>query len=364
MTDGLPVSGQEGRADRGGVSLTWILFPAVVLSMAVIFIAVQALQIVPNVGPASILDRMQPDNLAREASESLPLILLILTMMMVGIFVALRVGLRPLRVISEQAAKIGPSTIHERLPLRSTPREIAPLVIAFNATLDRLEAGLRAQREFSSNAAHELRTPLATLRAQVESILSPEERAGAVEEFERLARVITQLLALAEADGREDAGHTQFDLVALTRSVTSEMASGIVKGGRDVSFESASQRIRLAGSADLVEVAIRNLLENAMRHTPVGTAIQVSVDARGSVVVADDGPGVPDGFRSRMFNRFSKLDAHGAGAGLGLSIVDRVMRQHGGEVRLDSGSTGATFTLDFKSVASDGQDGRSNHAIP
>lgn len=346
--------------EQSGFSLTFILFPSIVLTMIVIFMAVQVLQIVPNVGPASFEARMEPYNLAREAGESLPLILLILGLMMAGVLLALRLGLRPLRQISEQAAGIGPATISQRLPLRSTPREIAPLVVAFNAALDRLEVGLRAQREFSANAAHELRTPLATLRVQVESVLEPEDRKDAIEEFERLGRLITQLLALAEADNGGTSG-ISFDLVALARSVTSEMAGTIVAGARNIALDTVHERWECHGAPGLAEVAVRNLLENAIRHTPAGSEIVVSIDAVGRLRVCDDGPGVPEGFRDRLFQRFSKADAHGAGAGLGLSIVRRVMLRHGGDAWIEPVPVGACFVLDF---SAGGETGDANALEP
>jgi len=339
--------GRRQKSLKGGFSLTWILFPSVVLIMVLVFMAVQILGIIPDAGHLSLEQRMNPNHLASEASANLPLILLIIGLMAAGVLVALRLGLRPLRTISKQAAGIGPATISQRLPLSSTPREIAPLVVAFNAALDRLEAGWRAQREFSANAAHELRTPLATLRAQVEGSLAPEDRSDAIEEFERLGRLISQLLALAEADSGEDLNTVSFDLVELARSVTSEMASTIVAGGRDISFDSAPAHWVCEGSPGLMEVAIRNLLENATRHTPTGCEIAVAIDSSGRLSVSDNGPGVPDGFRHRLFQRFHKADAHGFGAGLGLSIVSRVMVLHGGEARLEPSPEGACFVLDF-----------------
>jgi signal transduction histidine kinase len=351
MIDDSKLREHASHSRRGGASLTWILFPSIVLTMIIVFIAVQALQIVPNVGPTSFHARMEPYNLAREAGESLPLMLLILGLMMAGVYVALRLGLRPLRRISEQAAGIGPATISQRLPLSATPREIAPLVIAFNQALDRLEAGLRAQRDFSANAAHELRTPLATLRAQVESVLGPADRREATEEFERLGRLITQLLTLAEADSGADLDATGFDLVALARRVTSDMAETIVPGGRDIGFETAHAQWACSGAPALAEVAIRNLLENAVRHTPGGSEILVSLDETGHLRVCDDGPGISPAFRDHLFRRFSKADANSAGAGLGLSIVRRVMLHHGGDVWLESSTTGACFVLDFSACA-------------
>jgi signal transduction histidine kinase len=276
-----------------------------------------------------------------------PFMLLLVVLMMAGILGTLHLGLRPLRKISERAATIGPATISQRLPLGSAPREVAPLVRAFNDALDRLEAGLRAQREFSANAAHELRTPLATLRAQVESVLRPEERKDAIEEFDRLSRLITQLLNLAEADSGEDLDHHPFDLVEMARLLTSDMAGGIVASGRGIAFESAHERWECQGSPGLVGVALRNLLENATHHTPPGSEILVSLNASGQPVVTDDGPGIPQEFRERLFERFSKADINGFGAGLDLSIVNRVMLLHGGVARLAPSHVGARFVLDF-----------------
>lgn len=230
-------------------------------------------------------------------------------------------------------------------------------MIAFNAALDRLEAGLRAQRDFSANAAHELRTPLATLRAQVESALEPEDRKDAIEEFERLGRLVTQLLALAEADNGADLSGVPFNLVALVRDVASDMAGGIVAGGRNIAFDAAEERMACHGAPGLVEVALRNLLENAARHTPEGSEIIVSLDAAGLVRVCDDGPGVPEGFRDRLFQRFAKAEAHGNGAGLGLSIAQRVLLLHDGNAWLEPTPVGACFVLDFSASCGAGRDG-------
>lgn len=344
-----PSKDTKRRSDRrrGGLSLTWVLFSSVVLAMAGVFMAVQILGLFPDATAPSLAERMNLANLAREARETLPLILLVVMMMMVGILVALRLGLRPLRRISERAAEIGPASISQRLPLRSAPQEVVPLVIAFNAALDRLEAGWRAQRDFSANAAHELRTPLATLRAQVESLLQPDERREAIEEFDRLSRLITQLLTLAEADNGDDGTKARFDLVEVARGVTREMAGAILASGRSIGFESVREHWECNGAPGLVEVALRNLLENALRHTPPGSDVLVSIDAEGRIAVIDDGPGVPASFRDRLFDRFSKADSNGFGAGLGLSIVARVMALHGGEARLQPSPSGARFILDF-----------------
>ena len=350
MINGSDPEDAQPSSPEGGFSLTWVLFSSVLLVMVLVFVAVQVLGIIPDDGTLSLEQRMDLGRLSREVSSNLPLFLVWVMLMMGGILVALRFSMRSLRQISERAAEIGPATISQRLPLSATPREIAPLVVAFNSALDRLEAGLRAQREFSANAAHELRTPLATLRAEVESLLEPEDRLSATEEFDRLGRLITQLLALAEADSGGELGAVPFDLVDVSRTVTREMAGSVLAEGRGIAFESAVEHWECRGAPSLVQVAIRNLIENAVRHTQAGCEIVVSIGSNGQLCVSDDGPGIPIAFQPRLFRRFSKADAHGAGAGLGLSIVSRVMALHGGQARLAPSPAGARFVLDFASA--------------
>nr|WP_295111625.1 ATP-binding protein [uncultured Caulobacter sp.] len=354
MLDPPPV--KQGSTREGGYSLVWALFSSVVLVTVMVFMVVQLFD--PSKAAVAYAERVDFAHLAAEVSDNLPWILILVSMMMAGVFAALHLGLRPLRRISERAGEIGPATVSQRLPLESTPREIAPLVVAFNAALDRLEAGLRAQRDFSANAAHELRTPLATLRAQVESVLEPSERQDAIEEFDRLSRLIAQLLTLAEADGGDAPVMVSFDLVETAREVARDMAGALVAGGRTVGFDSVPDHWECRGAPGLVEVALRNLLENAARHTPLGSEILVAIDVFGRLTVSDTGPGIPTDFRTRLFQRFSKADPRGAGAGLGLSIVSRIMALHGGEARLDPSPAGARFVLDFSQRGYGGRNAR------
>jgi signal transduction histidine kinase len=302
----------------------------------------------PDERALPLIQRLSPARLWEQTTNSIQEILLLITLMMVGVYLTLHIGLRPLRRLSHLAGNIGPATIDARLPVESAPREVAPLVEAFNAALDRLETGLRAQRDFSANAAHELRTPLATLRAQVESLLEPSERGAASEEFERLGRLIAQLLALAEAEGGALGADTRLDLVALSRDVASDMASFVLSSGRTIGFDSAVETVMVDGQAGLVETALRNLLENAVRHTPPGAEILVAVSATGVLRVSDDGPGVAAEFQDRVFERFSRGDPRSSGAGLGLSIVRQIMERHGGVARLTPAARGARFELDFR----------------
>lgn len=333
---------------RGGPSLMRMLAPLVLFAVTttIVFAAVHGRD--PEDLDVPILQRLRPAWIVAQFRDATPEIALLLVLMMGGVYVTLHIGLRPLRRLSHLAGDIAPATIEARLPAEAAPREIVPLVEAFNAALDRLEAGLRAQRDFSANAAHELRTPLATLRAQVESLLEPSERQAASEEFERLGRLIAQLLSLAEAEGGASGVSARFDLVALSRDVTGDMASFILSSGRGVGFDSAVETFAVDGQAGLVETALRNLLENAVRHTPPGAEILVTIDAAGVLRVSDDGAGVPAGIQDQVFERFSRGDPRGSGAGLGLSIVRQIMQRHGGAARLEPTDRGACFALDFR----------------
>ena len=347
MSTNMQTRSDQVAPSQGGYSLTWALFFSVVLVMALVFVAVQIFGIIPGDDRLTLIQRMDPIRLIREASANLLLFVIWMALMMGGILIALKLSMRSLHRISERAASIGPSNVGERLVVDEAPREIAPLVLSFNAALDRMEAGLRAQRDFSANAAHELRTPLATLRAQVESVVDPADRQSAAEEFDRLARLISQLLSLAEAEGGAKFDRVEFDLVALARNVTSDAAGAFLAAGRDIAFESDAEHCECTGVPELVEVALRNLLENALRHTDPGCEIVVAIDPCQRICVSDDGPGIPDHMRAKLFQRFSKADPHGVGAGLGLSIVNRVMDLHQGDARLEPSDSGAKFILDF-----------------
>ena len=136
----------------------------------------------------SLRDRLASDYLLARLNDAWRPLAVFVLISMAGIWLVLRKVLAPIKELSLQARRIGPANLNERLPLARAPVELAPLVHAFNASLDRLEEAWKSQRSFSANAAHELRTPLAALRAQVESLLGPEERKQAVAEFDRLSR--------------------------------------------------------------------------------------------------------------------------------------------------------------------------------
>jgi signal transduction histidine kinase len=270
---------------------------------------------------------------------------LFIVLVMVTIWIVLQLTLAPVRRLSEHASRIGPANLDERLPAAEAPTEIAPLVVAFNTALDRLEAAWKTQRAFSASAAHELRTPLAALRAHVESLLPAESRGEAAAEFDRLSRIISQLLVLSEGEHATLRRTSPFDLVAVVTAVATEYAPEFIHGGRQIGLDCKPKTLLRHGDPVLVRVAVRNLLDNALKHTPRGSTTTVEVDADGVVSVADDGPGLSAEFAERAFQAFSRADPTSNGAGLGLSIVARIAEQHGGRAWLETAHKGACFKL-------------------
>ncbi|MEN5362758.1 sensor histidine kinase [Brevundimonas intermedia] len=268
-----------------------------------------------------------------------------LLLVMVTIWIVLQRTLAPVRRLSEEARRISPNNLDERLPAADAPSEIAPLVEAFNTALDRLEDAWKAQRAFSANAAHELRTPLAALRAQVESLLPASHRQEAALEFDRLSRIITQLLVLSEGEHGPLRKTCPFDLVQVVTTATTECAPAFVTSGRDIGLDPHADFLERRGDAVLVGVAVRNLLDNALKHTPVGSTVTIRVDEDGVISVMDDGPGLTADFAARAFQPFARADAGGSGAGLGLSIAARIAQLHGGRVWLEPTAQGACFKL-------------------
>jgi signal transduction histidine kinase len=261
-------------------------------------------------------------------------------------------SLRPLRSLSERAARINPRTSSIRLPEDDLSQELRPLVHAVNGALERLDDGFRAQRQFTADAAHELRTPLAILTAHVDILKDHPQAAQIREDIERMARIVDQLLRIARLDSLPSILETKVDLRALAIETARILGPLAVAKGRTIAVEGARQAVLVKGDPEVLGHALRNLVENALRHTPEGTAVEILVDGGPppSVCVSDAGPGVPEADRARVFDRFwTKSQAAGGGAGLGLAIVKRAADLHRAEVAVGvAPQGGAAFTIKFQ----------------
>ncbi len=268
-----------------------------------------------------------------------------------------RRGLRPLRRMAAQAEAIGAYDLSQRLPTPERHDEIGQLGRTLNHMLERLDIVVRREREFVADASHELRTPLAIARAETELVrdemaTTDPGRAGltsALEEIDRLSAVVEDLMLLARVD----------DGVVLDRpepihlghlADTTVKRFALVANARELTLE-AHGTARVTGDLTAVERALANLVDNALRHTPAGGNVQITVDQRGAgaaLTVRDTGPGADPKLLGTLFNRFTRSRTGHGVAGLGLSIVAAVAASHGGTVaarNLPTGGLEVTFTV-------------------
>jgi len=276
-----------------------------------------------------------------------------------------RCGIRPVEEIADTVRQIRSTTLSERVEMNGLPSELSALAATFNEMLDRLEEAFARLGQFSSDIAHELRTPINNLRGEVEVALgrvrSPEEYrevlGSTLEECLQLSRLIDRLLFLARAESPE----TQIRRERL--ELTHELATVNEFYGAAAHEAGVSLRVdavpALTAELDrtLFQRAVGNLVENALAHTPPGGSVKISaVQQNGSVCVAvsDTGCGIPAEHLPHVFDRFHRVDAarskHEGGAGLGLAIVESIAHLHGGKAQLESEvGQGTQVTLVFPS---------------
>ena len=273
-------------------------------------------------------------------------ILLVLLVTDIAIF---RRALLPLRRASEIAREIRPARTDIRLPLDEIPSEVQPLVSAINKALDRLDQGFRVQREFTADAAHELRTPLSILRTRVETLDDPRIAKALHLDIEAMSRVVGQLLDIAELEAFAIDPTEVADLQGACAEVAEFIAPLALEQGREIALLGATAPVWVKGNAEMMKRAIRNLAENAIKHAPKDTVVEFIVEENGTVTVLDRGPGISNEERDLIFQRFWRRDRNQQGStGLGLSIVQRIAELHGAAIEVENRVMGgAQFSLHF-----------------
>ncbi len=296
-----------------------------------------------------LIDDIVADFFWRVGWVTLPILLLLLA---IDIAIFHR-ALRPVVRASEKAQSIGPTRTDVRLPVAGLPNEILPLVSAVNQALDRLEQGFRVQREFTADAAHELRTPLTILRTRIDTLADRQVAEALRQDIAGMSRIVSQLLDIAELETFVVDPLETADLQTICTEVAEFIAPLALAQGKNIALSGAKGPVWVKGNPETLSRAIRNLAENAINHTPQGTAVEIVISESGSVSVLDEGPGIPDGERELVFRRFWRRDRRRTGsAGLGLSIVRRIVEAHLGTITVENRPTGgAQFCLSFAAAA-------------
>ena len=221
-----------------------------------------------------------------------------------------------------------------------------------NAALDHLEQGLHRQREFNANVAHQLRTPLSVLMANVDTLKEKDVASLLRTDVEHMSRIVSQLLLAARLETFAVNLDAIVDLNDAAAEIASSFAPLALASGKGIELVRSNKPVIIRTNTFAVQAALGNLVENAIKHTPTRTSVRLHVTDRPSIEVMDCGLGVPSEQRTKVFERFWRGDRSGDGAGLGLAIVDQIMKALQGSVSVgDAAGGGAQFTLFFPQAA-------------
>lgn len=274
---------------------------------------------------------------------SLSPMLIALPLLALWLWWNVRRGLAPLRAIGDA---LGRRRGDDWTPLDAgePPREMRPMVAALNQLFARVEALLASERRFTADAAHELRTPIAALRAQAQVALGAQSEASrraaleaTVRGCDRAAHVVEQLLTLSRLEAGRALECTSVGLGVVARAVLAELAPDAIAKQQSLSLQ-ADDGLQVRGDDTLLAMLLRNLVDNAVRYSPAGAAIEVSIARGGGQVrlsVEDAGPGLPDADIARLGERFFRAAGQDeSGSGLGWSIVRRIAAVHDAHVHV------------------------------
>lgn len=267
-------------------------------------------------------------------------------LLMLAVWLVIDRSLAPISRLRQQLASRAGQNLAP-LSEQGLPDEVLPMVRELNQLFGRVEQAFRSQQQFVADAAHELRSPLAALKLQAQTLQRQQQPAAEsllrlLQGIDRAAALVAQLLALAREEGADDTDAKQehVDLHPLVREVVADLLAQATARGIDLGMVPGAEHAVVRGERESLRTLLRNLLENAVKFTPEGGQVDITLapDRRGcTLLVEDSGPGIPEQERTRVFDRFYRAAAVEApGSGLGLSIVGTIARRHGARVALDT----------------------------
>lgn len=295
---------------------------------------------------------------ARFAWKLLLFVLVVIPLMALGIWWIINRAFRTLQVSTDEVARHTPTDLHD-VSLAGAPSEVQPLLQAINRLIGRMRSTLEHEQRFTADAAHELRTPLAAIKTNLQVIqrarndAERDEFIGALGvSVDRATRLVGQLMALSRLDPQYDNQHVPVRL-DLAELLAAQLPDWVGQAGRlQLHLSAQLEPARCLIHQDSFLILLRNLLDNALRYTPPGGAIRLAcgvVDGAACLTVADSGPGIPADMRERVFDRFVRLaDAGKPGSGLGLSIVKRIAEAHRARWVLTDGLHGSGLTVEVR----------------
>lgn len=276
----------------------------------------------------------------------LPLLLVLAVVTLIAIPLIVTKAFSGISDAAAHAQQIDIDKRGTRLPDADVPAEMQPLVKAVNDALARLDEGYERHKRFLADAAHELKTPIAILQTRLEGLPDGMDRAKLLTDVARLGSLAEQLLDLQRLD-QTPAVFAPVDLVAMAERVAADLAPLAIAAGYELSFEATQRREMVLGDWPSLERLMTNLVQNAIAHGGNRGSISVNV-MRGVFEVCDEGPGVPEAERERIFEPFYRVKPSERGSGLGLNLVRDIVRRHNGHVSVaEHGGGGACFRVEL-----------------
>lgn len=257
-------------------------------------------------------------------------------------------GLAPMRHAAEAVERIDMDSLGQGVSSGGVPTEIRPLVDAVNRALTRLDASVARMRRYTANAAHELRTPVAILRARLENPEDHDFKTDLKRDARRIQAIVEQMLITARLTEHQAPLDQEVDLVNTVRRIVADYSPLVFKAGRRIEFEAKDAPVMARGNRQAIECVVANLIDNALRAEPKGGTVLVCIEPDGTVEVIDHGEGIAKSDRELIFEPFWRKSDAAPGTGLGLSVARELIDKHNGRIWVEeTPGGGATFKLTF-----------------